>query len=120
MVKAHIFFLMLSYAAFMAAFITGLLFLVQERQLKQKRMGLLFRRLPALESLDRMNFVAIGVGFGLLSAGVVSGFVGAGLLRGQWWAGDPGEWLMLVVWAGYCVLWIVRLRASLSFLCRVV
>jgi len=113
MVTAHITCLTLSYAAFLVAFVTGLLFLVQERQLKRKQMGVLFRRLPALESLDRINFIAIGAGFGLLSAGVASGFVDAGLLRGKWWTGDPGEWLMLIVWAGYCALWIVRLRATL-------
>lgn len=113
MVRAHIACLALSYVAFLLAFVTGLLFLIQERQLKRKQMGVLFRRLPALESLDRLNFTAIGVGFGLLSAGVASGFVDAWLLRGQWWTGDPGEWLMVFVWAGYCALWIVRLRATL-------
>ena len=104
---------LLSYVAFLAAFVSGMLFLVQERQLKRKTMGVLFHRLPSLEALDRVNFLAISAGFGLLTVGVVFGLVGADLLLGRWWTGAPKTSATLVLWGLYLGLWLVRLRATL-------
>jgi len=113
MVLLHMTCSLLSYVAFLIAFLAGLLFLIQERQLKHKQMGWLFRRLPALRTLDRINVIAIGAGFCLLSLGVVLGVWGARALLGDWWRWDPKETLTLVLWASYLVLWLVRLRATL-------
>ncbi len=113
MIPVHMACSLLSYLAFLVAFVAGLLFLVQERQLKRKRMGLLFRRLPSLDSLDRLNLVAIGLGFGLLSVGMAFGFVSARMLLGRWWTGDPKELLTVMLWGGYLALWSLRLRTTL-------
>lgn len=113
MVAVHMVCSLLSYAAFLIAFISGVLFLIQERQLKRKTMGWLFRRLPSLDALDRANFLAIGVGFGLLSAGVVFGLLGAGVLLGRGWTGDPKTSATLILWGLYFGLWFLRLRATL-------
>jgi ABC-type transport system involved in cytochrome c biogenesis permease subunit len=104
---------LLSYVAFLLAFIAGMLFLIQERQLKHKTMGVLFHRLPSLELLDRVNFIALSAGFGLLSLGLLSGVLGSGILLGRWWIGDPKEYLTVGVWGAYCVLWLIRLRAAM-------
>ena len=113
MITLHTWCSLMSYAAFLVAFIAGLLFLIQERQLKRKTMGLLFRRLPSLERLDRANFLAISAGFGLLTVGATSGFIEAALLRGRWWTGDPKEYLTVLLWGGYLTLWVLRRRATL-------
>ena len=113
MVTAHMVCSLLSYVAFLIAFLSGMLFLIQERQLKQKRMGALFHRLPSLGTLDDVNFAAISIGFGLLSLGVICGFVGARVLLGRWWTGDMKEWLTVMLWGAYCVLWFVRRRSTL-------
>ena len=113
MVIIHVFCSLLSYLAFLVAFAAGLLFLLQERQLKRKTMGMLFHRLPSLGALDRMNFVAIGTGFALLSIGLTCGVLGEKILLGHWWTGDPKEYLTLLLWLSYFVLWLVRLRATL-------
>lgn len=113
MVLVHVACSLLSYVAFLAACVAGGLFLVQERQLKRKTLGVLFHRLPSLEALDRANFIAISVGFGLLSLGLACGMVGGRVLQGRWWRGDPKEVITWVVWAAYCLLWLVRLRATL-------
>jgi ABC-type transport system involved in cytochrome c biogenesis permease subunit len=113
LVIAHMACSLLSYAAFLIACVSGTLFLLQERQLKRKRMGLLFHRLPSLEALDRINFLSIGMGFGLLSVGALCGFVGAQRLLGRWWTGDPKAYATVILWAAYLVLWLVRLRSTL-------
>lgn len=113
MVAIHTICSLLSYGAFLAAFIAGMLFLIQERQLKRKHMGRLFHRLPSLEVLDRVNCLAIGVGFGLLSIGVAYGFIGAKVLLGRWWTDDPKEYLTVALWGSYLMLWLVRVRATL-------
>ena len=113
MVALHTVCALLSYVAFLIGLVAAMLFLVQERQLKRKRMGWWFHRLPPLEVLDRANFLAIGIGFALLTIGVACGVWEVRLLWGRWWTGDPKEYLTLGLWAAYCSLWVVRLRATL-------
>ncbi len=113
MLVFHTIFSLLSYAAFLVAFLSGILFLIQERQLKRKTMGVLFHRLPSLERLDRINFLAIGIGFGLLSAGVGLGLLSMRVWLGRWWVGDSKEYLAVLLWLSYLALWIIRLRATL-------
>ena len=113
MVVAHTVCSLLSYIAFLVAFVSGALFLLLERQLKRKTLGRLFHRLPPLEVLDRTNFVALGTGFVLLTAGLACGFLGIKLLFGQWWIRDPKVYCTVLLWFAYLGLWALRLRATL-------
>lgn len=113
MILVHLLCAWLSYAAFLTAFIAGALFLIQEHQIKRKRMGFLFHRLPSLEALDRLNFQAIGLGWALLSVGIVLGLGEARGRLGHWWTGDAKEVLTVALWATYLLLWVVRLRSTL-------
>ena len=113
MVWVHVACSLLSYAAFLVAFISGIFFLVQERQLKRKTMGALFHRLPSLEALDRLNFQAISFGFALLSFGLLFGFVEVRVAFGRWWMSDPKTYFGIIVWLSYLVLWMMRLRSTL-------
>ncbi|MDP3723776.1 MAG: cytochrome c biogenesis protein CcsA [Candidatus Omnitrophota bacterium] len=113
MLIAHMICSLLSYVAFLVAFVTGIGFLIQERQLKRKTMGWWFHRLPSLGALDRLNFTAIGVGFWLLSAGMACGVAGMRVWLGRWWMGDSKACFTALLWALYLLLWLVRLRATL-------
>lgn len=70
---AHIVTVSLGYAAFAVSFCVAVVYLIQERFLKARHLGALFRRLPPLDSLDRLNQVAILSGFVLLSIGLFLG-----------------------------------------------
>ncbi|MBI2884842.1 MAG: cytochrome c biogenesis protein CcsA [Candidatus Omnitrophica bacterium] len=109
----HITCVLLSYAAFLVAFGSGALFLLQERQLKHKQMGLLFHRLPALGTLDRINVLAIGWGFALLSLGIAVGAAVGHAVTGRWWNVDLKIYGALLLWAVYLALWLLRVRATL-------
>lgn len=104
---------LLSYVAFLVAFISGLLFLIQERQIKRKTLGALFHRLPSLETIDRVNFMAITAGFVLLSLGTALGFAAMKAAVGRWWINDPKQHLTVALWAAYALLWWLRSKAAL-------
>jgi len=113
MILVHLICSLLSYVAFLIAFLAGVLFLVQERQVKHKHMGWLFHRLPALGTLDRMNLLAVGAGFGLLSLGMTFGLWGSRTLLGSWWHWDSKVLLTLILWLAYLTLWMIRMRSTL-------
>ncbi len=113
MVIIHIVCSLLSYVAFLVAFVSGILFLTQERQVRRKTMGILFHRLPSLGTLDQVNFTAISAGFVLLSLGVLFGMAGVKTAFGRWWIADPKAYLTVMLWASYLALWVMRLRATL-------
>ena len=63
----------LGVVAFALAFAAALAYLLQERQLRKKKLGGLFQRLPPLDVLDSLSFRAVVVGFPLFTLGVLSG-----------------------------------------------
>jgi len=75
MFSLHVMAAVLGYSAFAVAAVYGLLYLLLYRNMRNKRFGLVFRRLPPLETLDAMNFHASIAGFGFLSLAVVMGFL---------------------------------------------
>jgi len=68
----HVTLAILAYAAFTFSFVLSMLYLVQNRQIRRARTGLLFARLPALDVIGRLNrtSVTIGVATLVLSLGL--------------------------------------------------
>ncbi len=100
---AHLVSLLLGYAAFSVSFCLAAIYLIQERFLKSRRLGGLFRRLPSLEALDRLNRFATAAGFVLLSIGL---FLGAAWVTVKPTAGervweDPLVLLTSALWLWY-------------------
>ncbi len=65
----------LGYAALALAFAVGCMYLIQEQQVKSKKLGLMFFRMPPLESLDRLNYKVIAIGFPLFTLGFITGTI---------------------------------------------
>lgn len=76
----HIALVSLAYSAFLVSFATGILYLLQQRQLKSRAAGPLLSALPSLEACHSVNVSSVVVGFVLLSAGMAFGFLRAHLL----------------------------------------
>jgi ABC-type uncharacterized transport system permease subunit len=91
----------------------GLLYLAEHRRLKAKR-SLDELVLPSLEALDRVNRVAIVVGFLLLSLGIVTGVFWLRESLGRVLRGSPHEAWMLISWAIYAGLVTARLAGRQS------
>ena len=84
--------------------VAGLFFLAEHRRLKSKRPIPLRLRLPSLEALDRVNKVALAVGFPLLTLGVVTGVLWVANESGALFSGAPHELWSAVAWGVYTVV----------------
>ena len=65
---------LMAYGAFALAGIAGIMYLVQERQLKTRNLNSLFYHLPPIRDLGKVNTRLILAGFLLLTAGLLAGF----------------------------------------------
>ena len=65
---------MIAYGAFALACVAGLMYLLQERQLKTHQLHSLFFHLPPLSDLFAAITRLLWLGFGLYSAGLMAGF----------------------------------------------
>jgi ABC-type uncharacterized transport system permease subunit len=100
-------------AFFLLASGAAVLYLVEERRLKQKRAASVFGKLPALDALDRAEHLLLWTGFALLTLGIVSGTVWAHRIE----TGSPAEAARALLAYGSWVLFagVLVLRASLGW-----
>jgi cytochrome c-type biogenesis protein CcsB len=102
----------LAYAAFFLTFVSGVLYLIQEKELKAKRFRFFYFRLPALEVCDELLRRSLFAGFTLMSLTIVTGAFWAQQAWGRFWSWDPKETASLITWAIYLVLVNYRLSAG--------
>jgi ABC-type transport system involved in cytochrome c biogenesis permease subunit len=84
----HVSSLLFAYASFALACVIGITYVLLFKEIKAKHLGFFYARLPSLQVLDRMNQVAIVIGWIFLTVGLLVGFVWAGQAR-AYAAGDP-------------------------------
>jgi cytochrome c-type biogenesis protein CcsB len=108
----HITLTLLGYASLALAGLGGIFYLVQEHQIKAKKFGFFYRRLPSLSQLDTLNYWCLTIGFPLLTGGIVSGSLYAQHIMGRFWSWDPKEILTLLAWLIYAVLLHERLTVG--------
>lgn len=111
-VSLHALLALVGVASLSLAGLGGLLYLIQERQIKRKRFGFFYRRLPSLEQLDALNYQCLRVGFPFLTAGIVTGSLYAQYALGSFFNFDPKEILTLIAWLLYAVLLHERLASG--------
>ncbi len=112
-------------ALFAVMFAAAVMYLLQERQIKRKRFGSLYSRLPSLATLDAINHQTLVIGFPLLTLGMVTGAIYAQQALGSFWRWDPKEVWSLITWLAYAVLlhqrltvgWRGRRAALMSIFC---
>lgn len=90
----------------------GIMYLIQERQIKKKRFGALYTRLPSLATLDSMNHHSLIWGFPFLTVGMITGAIYAQYALGSYWQWDPKEVWSLITWLFYAVLLHERLAVG--------
>jgi ABC-type uncharacterized transport system permease subunit len=65
----------IGFAAFAIAFGLGVMYLIQEKQVKSKKLGMMYFRMPSLEALDTLIYKAVAVGFPLFTMGFLTGAI---------------------------------------------
>lgn len=102
----------LAYAAFFLTFISGILYLIQEKELKTKKFRFFYFRLPSLQVCDELLRRSLFVGFTMMSLTIITGAFWAQQAWGKFWNWDPKEIASLITWAIYLVLILYRLTAG--------
>ncbi len=91
----------LGVALFALAFGVALMYLLQEREVKGKRFGALFSRLPPLQSLDQLTQRLVRLGFVIFTVALLGGSLLAHKVwKGAWWS-DPQQVRSVVIWLLY-------------------
>ena len=108
MLTVHIVTALLGVSLFAIAALVAVMYLLQEREVKGKRFGALFSRLPSLAALDQLNQRLVRFGFVVFTLALLTG---AGMAKVVWksaWQWDPQQVSSLVIWLIYGVM--VQLR----------
>jgi ABC-type transport system involved in cytochrome c biogenesis permease subunit len=87
--SVHLFCVIMGEALFIIASCAGLMFLIQNRLLKHKKLSKMSRLLPSLNDLDRINHICLLWGFPILSVGIIAGAVFAEISWASGWLTDP-------------------------------
>jgi HemX protein len=107
-VEFHVGISLLAYGAFGMSFIAGLMFLIQERQVRRGNLKTLFYNLPPMQNLCSAVLRLLIVGMILLTAGIASAHV----------ISTPGNqhpiWPLYLIWLVYAVLCALNLIWGLS------
>lgn len=98
--------------AFVLAFCAGVMYLIQEHQIKNKKFGAFYRRLPSLNVLDELNYQCLLLGFPLLTVGILTGSIYAQYVWGSYWRWDPKETWSLITWLVYAAILHERLAVG--------
>jgi ABC-type uncharacterized transport system permease subunit len=105
----HIISIFLGYTAFLLTFVAALMYLLQERQLKSKKPGGFYYRLPSLETCDELYSRSLMAGLPFLSLGILTGFHWASRTWQGPWELDPKILASIVTWMIYLGLFSTRL-----------
>ena len=95
-------------AIFAIACGAAVMYLLQEREVKGKKFGALFLRLPSLDSLDKLVQRLVRLGFVVYTVALVAGTIVANQIWKSAWSWDPKQITSVVIWLLYGLL--VQLR----------
>jgi cytochrome c-type biogenesis protein CcsB len=108
----HVTLAFLGNAVFALASGVSLMYLVQEYQLKNKKITFFYKSFPSLETLDRLNYVFLVWGFPLMTLGIVTGSLWAGVHWGNYWSWEPRQISSAIIWLLYGALLQGRITAG--------
>lgn len=100
---------LLGYSAFTLACGAAVVYSIQERMLKAKRINMFQKHLPSLDVADRLAYKLVSIGFPMLTIGIITGSLWAQSAWSSYWNWDPKETWSLITWLVYAAYLHVRL-----------
>lgn len=104
----HVSMLLAAYAALIFSLLAGVLYFLQERRLKSRQNGSSLTWLPPLDTMERIGYQSLMVGFCCMTAGLLAGSLIAQESVGPAYFLDPKVLLSFGMWLLYVVLLFVR------------
>jgi ABC-type uncharacterized transport system permease subunit len=107
--RIHILFAGVGIAVFAVGAATAVLYLLEERQLKRRKLTLLVKKGAALETLDRAALLCVKIGFPIFTAALVCGV---------WWSAQlsgglrPEHVIAGAAWAAFALELVARFTAG--------
>ena len=99
----HVAAALLGYAAITISGVYGFLFLMLYHEIKASKFGMIYKKLPTLETLEKMSFTAVKLAFGLLGLAIVVGFIWLPRAFTEFSYADPKLIGTVAVWIRYGV-----------------
>ncbi|KAA0259497.1 hypothetical protein FHQ18_01070 [Deferribacter autotrophicus] len=110
----HLPFIIFGTSLFFLSAITGLIYFLQERQIKRKHFGLIFNRFPPLETINKLNNITLLSGFAFYTIGVISGFLWALSLQNISITTHPKIIFALISWIIFGIIILLKFIRGLS------
>ncbi len=105
----HVVLFMVGYAALFLTFASGVMYLIQEHELKSKHPRAFYYRLPPLSKLDQVGYQTLAFGFVAVTLGMIVGSVWAAVQWGASWVVDPTIGLAFLTWGIYLAMLFSRI-----------
>ena len=104
--KIHVSSMMASSGILVSSFVFAGLYLLKDRSASARSWlhgSAIAARLPSLETLDRLTFRAILLGFPIWTFGTMAGAIWGEHAWGRWWGWDPKETWAAITWMVYAI-----------------
>jgi len=111
--SAHILISLLAYSLLTIATVQALLYVYQERQIKQRTKPAMLLALPPLQTMEQLLFRLIGVGFAMLSLTLISGAIFSQEIFGYAFTFKHHTILALLGWLVFAILLFKRVAHGL-------
>lgn len=108
----HVILAFLGNAFFAMAFFLGVMYVIQDKYLKSRKLKGLYFVLPSLETLDELNYKCLQYGFPLLTAAIITGAIWSEYAVGSYWEWKHRQVWSLITWFLYAALLHGRLTAG--------
>lgn len=108
----HVMLAFLGNAFFAMAFFLGVMYVIQDKYLKSRKLKGLYFVLPSLETLDELNYKCLQYGFPLLTAAIITGAIWSEYAVGSYWEWKHRQVWSLITWFLYAALLHGRLTAG--------
>lgn len=104
----HVTSALLGYAAITISAVYGFLYLMLYHEIRASKFGVIYKKLPNLETLERMSFIAILMAFGLLTLAIVFGFIWLPKAFEDFSYLDPKLVGTLIIWGMYGMVIVAK------------
>jgi len=99
--EVHVILNLVGYAAFSSAFLVASMYILLFFEIKSRRLGYFYERLPSLVYLEKLTYRALVTGFIFNTLGVFSGAFTGFYAWGTFWAWDPKLVSAILAWVLY-------------------